>query len=113
MRALALALEVLLNCSSTETKYYLAVIGLLSASFSGIPPLIAYVIVLFIIMRDMRLERSHLAMLALSSVLLSFVKAPGLSTRKVWSISRTPRQISICSFQIEKLVPFNGVIPEI
>jgi hypothetical protein len=64
MRALALAVKVLLNCSSIETKYPLAVKGLLYASFSGILSLIADVIVLFIIMRDMRLERSHLAKLA-------------------------------------------------
>jgi hypothetical protein len=64
-------------------------------------------------MRDMRLERSHLAKLALSSALLSFVKATILSTRKVWSISRTPRQILIYSVQVEKLVPFNSVILEI
>jgi hypothetical protein len=94
MRALALALEVLLNCSSTETKYSLAVKGLLSASFSGISSFIADVIVL-------------------PSTLLLFIKAAGLSTHKTWSISRTPRQISICSFQVEKLVPFNSVIPEI
>jgi hypothetical protein len=82
MRVLALALEVLLNCSSTENKYSLAVKRLLSASFSEISHLIAGVIVFFIIMRDMRLECYHLAKLELSSALLSFVKAASLSTCK-------------------------------
>jgi hypothetical protein len=82
MRALTLAVEVLLNCSSTENKYSLAVKKLLYASFLGIPPLIADVTMFFIIRRDIRLKRSHLVKLTLSLALLSFVKTMSFSTRK-------------------------------
>jgi hypothetical protein len=51
MKPLTLVLELLLNPYSTKAKYYFAV-KTLFASFSGLPPVIAYVIIFFTIMRD-------------------------------------------------------------
>jgi hypothetical protein len=52
MKPLTLVLELLLNPYSTKAKYYFAVKTLFASSFSGLPPVIAYVIIFFTIMRD-------------------------------------------------------------
>ena len=99
---------VLVSTFSNLTNWSTIWLRKLLAFFSlGTTPLMVSGIECFMIIRLMRLERSHFSKLSFCSIILSLVRARGHSVRIAQSRSIHLTKIIICSFHFPKLVPLS------